>query len=350
MGTFELALVGLTGSGVGAVLGVPLLLRAWRRSPDPQLKLIAGGFLGLAAVGAIISGRVLGFLPATPGVNHALNLTGLACYPLIYMYVRAGAGRPLTARRGWWLWLPFAAYSMLITGLAVTGSSTRIPFQWLLPVMLAFTAMLAVPVRWREGDARTSPALVPGTWIVVFFAVLNLAQIARMLFGHAPLIPALIPAVVSSFFIGVVGLIAWRAVDAAGASGPPSGASGPRYAKSNIDSTSAQSLLESIDRALSTGRLFADSALTLPRLAAAVDSTPHQVSEVLNRYAGVSFHDLLNRRRVDDVKAQLQDTASDRFTIEGIGASAGFGSRSALYAAFRKLEGMTPKEWKERRP
>jgi AraC-like DNA-binding protein len=42
------------------------------------------------------------------------------------------------------------------------------------------------------------------------------------------------------------------------------------------------------------------------------------------------------------MKAQLLDPASERFTIEGIGASAGFGSRSALYAAFRRFEGMTP--------
>jgi AraC-like DNA-binding protein len=62
----------------------------------------------------------------------------------------------------------------------------------------------------------------------------------------------------------------------------------------------------------------------------------------LNHYACVSFHDLVNRRRVEEVKAQLLDTASERFTIEGIGASAGFGSRSALYTAFRRFEGMTP--------
>jgi AraC-like DNA-binding protein len=89
-------------------------------------------------------------------------------------------------------------------------------------------------------------------------------------------------------------------------------------------------------------RLFARADLTLAQLASAAGSTPHQVSEVLNRYSRVTFHDLINRRRVDDVKAQLLDPASERFTIEGIGSCAGFGSRSALYAAFRRFEGMTP--------
>jgi hypothetical protein len=75
--------------------------------------------------------------------------------------------------------------------------------------------------------------------------------------------------------------------------------------------------------------------------------TPHQLSEVLNRHARITFHELLNRRRVADVKAQLLAPEANRYTIEGIGASAGFGSRSALHAAFRRLEGKTPVEFRK---
>jgi AraC-like DNA-binding protein len=167
-----------------------------------------------------------------------------------------------------------------------------------------------------------------------------------MLFGAAPLVPALVPTVVTAGFIGLVGLIASRAVDTR-SSAPAADNSEPRYSKSTMDRTAAEALLARIERALSDHRLFADPGLTLGRLAEAVESTPHHVSEVLNRYAGVTFHELLNRRRVEDVKAQLADPANDKFTIEGLGASAGFGSRSALYATFKRLEGMTPKDWKE---
>jgi AraC-like DNA-binding protein len=67
----------------------------------------------------------------------------------------------------------------------------------------------------------------------------------------------------------------------------------------------------------------------------------------LNRVAGVSLRELLTRRRVEDVKVQLGQPDSDRFTIEGIGATAGFGSRSALYAAFQRHEGMTPAAYRD---
>jgi AraC-like DNA-binding protein len=114
-----------------------------------------------------------------------------------------------------------------------------------------------------------------------------------------------------------------------------------------MDRESAELLLARVDRALAADRLFARPDLTLGRLATAVNSTPHQVSEVLNRFGSVTFHELLAHRRVADVKAQLLDPANDNFTIEGIGAAAGFRSRSALYSAFRKIEGMTPKEWRK---
>jgi AraC-like DNA-binding protein len=52
--------------------------------------------------------------------------------------------------------------------------------------------------------------------------------------------------------------------------------------------------------------------------------------------------------RVEDVKVQLRDPVNDLFTIEGIGLSAGFGSRSALYSAFKRLEGITPTQFRKR--
>ena len=345
MGTLELAVVGLTGSGVGAVLGVPLVWRAARRSRDSRLVLIGTGLLGLSVVAAIISARLLGLLPATPGVNHSINLVGLCSYPFLYLYVRADAGRPLTARQGWWLWLPGALYAVFIAALAAAGADTRVPFLWLLPVMLAFTGLCAWAARWRDVPSG-DPTVLSGRWIVVFFAVLNLAQIVRMLFGNVPLVPALIPAVVTAGFMGLVGLIAWRTVEQA--TPPRAPDSDARYSKSTIDRASAERLLAAIDRALSVDRLFADPDLTLSRLAAVVESTSHHVSEVLNRHGRVTFHDLLSRRRVEDVKAQLLEPANAKYTIEGIGASAGFGSRSALYGAFRRLEGMTPTEFRRR--
>jgi AraC-like DNA-binding protein len=212
----------------------------------------------------------------------------------------------------------------------VLGLDTRVPFAWMLPLVLGSTVLSAVTL-WSSGGPRTV-GVVPAQWIVGFAIAVNIAQIVRMQFGHIAPVRALVPIVLSAGFLGLTMLLVRRALVTAT----------PRYERSGLEDAVGAELVTRVEAALVRDRLFARADLTLADLAAAAAATPHQVSEALNRVAGVSFHDFVNRRRVDDVKSQLLDPSSERFTIEGIGLSAGFGSRSALYAAFRRFEGMTP--------
>lgn len=335
MGTVELAVVGIAGSGIGAALSVPMV---WRRRPD-EIRLMGGWLLAVSALTAIISARVVGLVPDVAAADHAINLLGLLTYPLLYLYLHHQTRGALPARRAW-LWAPAALYVGALVVRSGLGWETRVPFVWLLPVLLCFTAACAVLVFRSPGSGRAG--IVPPVWLVGFLIALNIAQIVRMLFGHVAPVPALVPFVITLAFVALVAVVAWRLLE----SRPLRGAAAARYERSGLDRDAALELVARIDRALTGERLFADAELTLARLAAAVASTPHQVSEVLNRYANTTFAELVNRHRVEFVKAQLRDPDADRFTIEGIGASAGFGSRSALYAAFRKLEGVTPTEYR----
>jgi AraC-like DNA-binding protein len=343
MGTSELALVGLAGSGIGTALAVPMVWpRAERRAGT---HLMGGWLLAVSATVALISARVIGWLPVTPAVEHAVNLLGLLAYPLLSLSVRQQTHLAPPQWSVLRLWIPAAVYVAALLVRSALGTGTRVPFAWMLPVLLLFTAACAALVLRREVPRRDE--VVPAAWIVAFLVVLNVAQVVRMLFGHVSPVPALVPLVITLEFVAMVGLVAWHSVQARPAGTAPSET--PRYERSGLDEDTAQALLSRIERALSADRLYTDTGLTLGRLAAAVESTPHQVSEVLNRYSKVTFHELLNRYRVEDVKAQLTDPSADRYTVEGIGASAGFGSRSALYAAFRRSEGVTPTEFRRRR-
>jgi AraC-like DNA-binding protein len=330
MSAYELAFVGLAGSGLGTALGVPMVWPQARRSPD--VRLLGAAVLVMSAIAALISARVAGLVPASAQVEHAINLLGFAAFSLLMLYLRHATGATLTPAAAAWCLFPAAVYLVVLAARSAVGGNTRVPFVWLLPVVLGFTVAGAVML-WRSDGVRRA-ALVPASWVLSFVVALNVAQIVRMEFAHVTLVRAIVPVVLSAGFLGVAVLFVWRTVT------PESGA--PRYEKSGLEESQAAALLSRLDEALSDDRRFARPDLTLAQLAAAANCTPHQVSEVLNRFTGVSFHDFINRRRVDDVKAQLRDPVNDRFTIEGIGASAGFGSRSALYAAFRRFEGMTP--------
>jgi AraC-like DNA-binding protein len=304
----------------------------WPRTERPlDVRLLGGAFLLMSAVAALISARLAGLAPASAEVGHTINLLGLCTFPLLVLYTRHATGaRVGRSDAGWWM--PAGGYAGLI---AWRGIDEGVPFAWLLPVICGFTAV-SIATLWTRRDRRRH-TLIPAESVVAFVVLLNAAQIVRMEFGHVAVVRALVPLVISAGFIAMAAFATWRS-----ASIPSEPDAAPRYERSGLDEAIAPELLARIDAALTRDRLFARADLTLAQLAAAAGATPHQVSEALNRCAGVSFPDLINRRRVADVKAQLLDPGSDRFTIEGIGASAGFGSRSALYAAFKRFEGQTP--------
>lgn len=350
MGAHELAFVGLAGSGVGTVLGVPMVWRGWRGSARGRdVRLFGWALLLMSTVAGLISARLAGLAPASAGTEHAINLIGLLAWPMLVLYARYAVALPLTRALAAW-WLPAAGYAALLTVRAGLGASTRVPFLWLAPVACSFTVASALTL-WRH-RARRRDVVVPAESVVAFLAVLNVAQLVRMEFGHIAPLRALVPLVMSLGFAGLAAYAVWRVTaHNAGHTEPTARNAVPAkyYERSGFDEAAARALLARMHHALSRDRLHTRIDLTLAELSALIGATPHQVSEALNRYAGTSFTDLLTRRRIDDVKGQLLDPANDRFTIEGIGASAGFGSRSALYAAFRRLEGTTPTEFRRAR-
>lgn len=335
MGVQELAMVGLVGSGVGAALGLPMACARAERTSEPRV--LGAATLLMSAIAALISGRLAGLVPTSVPIEHAINLAGLAAFPLAAIYTRQATGASNWGRWAPALAGPAALYVGVLAARGALGLDTRVPFVWLLPIALTFTGASAVAL-WRRRH-HEHPALVPPSWIVGFMATVNVAQVVRMDWGHIPAVRALVPLVLVAGFVAMVAFAAWRAVSPRVARDAPVP---PRYERSGLDERAALDLLTRIEIALIAERLFARPELSLGRLAEAAGATPHQVSEALNRFRGQSFHEFVNRRRVDDVKSQLADPASDRFTIEGIGAAAGFGSRSALYAAFQRFEGITP--------
>lgn len=351
MGTYELAVVGLVGSGVGAVLAAPFVWAGHHRRAE--VRVLGAAMLAVAWLAGLISARLAGLVPAAAVVSHLVNVLGFIAFPLAVAYTRLATGATPAFHPA--LAVPLAGYlAAALLRTSATGSSV-VPFAWMLPAALGFTAVAGITV-WRRGE--TADVLVPPAWLVGFMALVNVAQVARMNLGHVPTVRAVVPLVMVLGFVAMAAFVTWQQVAAQPAAAaaaslypaaPGEREASPvaRYERSALDDESARELLARIARALEHDRLFARADLTLAVLARAAESTPHLVSEALNRVGGTSLRDLLNRRRVDDVKAQLADPANDRYTIEGLGASAGFRSRSALYDAFRRCEGTTPSAYRD---
>lgn len=99
---------------------------------------------------------------------------------------------------------------------------------------------------------------------------------------------------------------------------------------------------ESVEDYVNQGELYLTSNLSLKDLAKSLGTNPNLVSKLINSKTGLNFNDYINKKRVGRAKKHLMDTSMSHLTVEGIGSSVGFTSKSAFYSAFKKHTGMTP--------
>lgn len=129
----------------------------------------------------------------------------------------------------------------------------------------------------------------------------------------------------------VVGRAAEEAVEAAA-----------KYARSGLTLERRQAVLQEAEQAMSEERLYRDPLLTLPKLARRLAVSPNHLSQAINEERGETFFDFVNGHRVREVKSRLEDPAQAHLTILALASEAGFNSKSAFNAAFRKHTGTTP--------
>jgi AraC-like DNA-binding protein len=68
-----------------------------------------------------------------------------------------------------------------------------------------------------------------------------------------------------------------------------------------------------------------------------------KLDELLVQRKGISFVEWLNSFRIEYAKNLL--LSNDQYTIDALSTMSGFSSRSAFYAAFKKITQITPTEY-----
>lgn len=117
-----------------------------------------------------------------------------------------------------------------------------------------------------------------------------------------------------------------------------------KYCDNPLPEKRATELKTQLLNHLKCERPYLDIELTLNQLANNLGlSSSKQLSQLLNQHLNESFFELINRYRVEEAKNMLQ-TAS-RKTMIDIAYESGFKSVSTFYSHFKKVTGMTPKEY-----
>ncbi|MBP7736313.1 MAG: AraC family transcriptional regulator [Spirochaetes bacterium] len=121
-----------------------------------------------------------------------------------------------------------------------------------------------------------------------------------------------------------------------------------RYEKSMLRGLDTDIIRDRLEELMSDEGLFRDSDVSLASVAERLSITPHQLSQVLNELMNTGFWDFVNRYRIDEAKRLLRDNPDAN--IISVCFQVGFNSKSSFNSAFKKMTGMTPREFKQGRP
>ncbi len=103
-----------------------------------------------------------------------------------------------------------------------------------------------------------------------------------------------------------------------------------------------------LKRAIEAQKFYVDAELNLSSLAEKLDTTPHELSRIINIGLMKNFKDFVNEYRVEDAARKMMDPAYDHITLLGIAYESGFNSQSTFYRAFKQVTGESPLEYKNK--
>jgi len=118
------------------------------------------------------------------------------------------------------------------------------------------------------------------------------------------------------------------------------------YAGRKLSEEDAQLLLKRLERAMLEKNVFKNPNLKLNDLAAEINVSAHQLSQLLNDNLGKGFTLFVNEYRIEEACKMLSTTKN--LTIEAISDEVGFNSKSTFFTTFKKLKGMTPAMYQQR--
>jgi AraC-like DNA-binding protein len=119
-----------------------------------------------------------------------------------------------------------------------------------------------------------------------------------------------------------------------------------KYQNSTLDDDDKNMLQDRIMNLFeNTDEIFAED-FNMNKLATLVGSNYKNVSQVINELMGKNFNALLNEYRIQEACRRFNDIANyGHYTIEAIGNSVGYGSRSTFVTQFKMITGLTPSEF-----
>jgi len=347
--------IGGLGAFNGLILGLWLLVFARSKS-------VSQTFLGaLVLVLSIRIGKsvLVTFNPTIPKVYLQIGLSAcLLIGPFLFFYVRSTMQQLTSVPRAWKWQIGILLGTILVGAVFVPYTTHPIAWNryiikgiyavWIMYVVATLIGAAPLLARlFRRKPAGAVRMLTPEKWLLTILSA-NLVIFSTFVIAmFAPRQCSLYfsGSVLFTFFLyGIIVVLALRSSNRPKASREVQPAP-VKYANKRVDDEAAAGLLARLDQAMLEQELYKNPALSLGEVAKAVQTSPHQLSQVLNDNLGKNFTVYINGYRISKACAMI--ASNHPYSLEAIGYEVGFNSKSTFYTAFRKIMNTTPALYKE---
>lgn len=92
---------------------------------------------------------------------------------------------------------------------------------------------------------------------------------------------------------------------------------------------------------------YTDPEFNLKEFSNEIGVGTRELGEYFHEELSISFNDYLHKKKVEEFKNLIKSGRENTYSLEGMAQLAGFKSKATFYRIFKKLEGITPSEYKE---
>jgi len=118
-----------------------------------------------------------------------------------------------------------------------------------------------------------------------------------------------------------------------------------KYEKSGLTESLSEELKESLINLFDQERIYRENDVSLDVLSNKLNTTRHNTSQVINEHFNMSFHELINRYRIQDAKKILDNDYNRNLNIIDIAYEVGYNNKVTFNKAFKKDTLLTPSEY-----
>lgn len=124
----------------------------------------------------------------------------------------------------------------------------------------------------------------------------------------------------------------------------------PKYEKSGLTTSLSIELKTHLEHLFQNEKIYKENDINLEMVAERLNTSRHNASQVINEHFKVSFHELVNKYRIDEAKKMLLNDKGRNLNIIDIAYEVGYNNKVTFNKAFKKDTELTPSQFQRKVP